>query len=107
MTFGAALTNGSRTFFAAVLSGAFVWALALSVSPQLHERVHPDAGHADHECAITLISAGKFEHSVAVPVFEPPFAHLDYSEVPTLHSVVVAPLFLTAAILEHAPPAPA
>src|ERR1700688_4365977 len=32
-----------RTLVAASLSAAFLWTLALSASPQLHERFHPDA----------------------------------------------------------------
>jgi hypothetical protein len=31
----------------------------LSVSAALHERLHNDAGKADHQCAVTLFSQGK------------------------------------------------
>jgi hypothetical protein len=34
------------------------WALTLTVCPELHEWVHPDAGHEDHGCAVTLFASG-------------------------------------------------
>jgi hypothetical protein len=34
------------------------WALSLAVCPELHEWVHPDADHQDHDCAVTLFSSG-------------------------------------------------
>jgi hypothetical protein len=37
---------------------SIVWALTLTVCPELHEWVHPDAGHEDHECAVTLFCNG-------------------------------------------------
>jgi hypothetical protein len=37
---------------------SIIWALALTVCPELHEWVHPDAGHEDHECAVTLFCNG-------------------------------------------------
>ena len=41
-------TNHGRAFVTAFVSVAFLWALALSASPQLHQRVHPDAGRVEH-----------------------------------------------------------
>jgi hypothetical protein len=32
------------------------WALTLAVCPELHEWVHPDADHEDHDCAVTLFA---------------------------------------------------
>lgn len=37
---------------------AFGYLLALSVSPELHHRVHEDSGDAHHECAITAFHQG-------------------------------------------------
>ena len=37
---------------------AILWALTLTVCPKLHEWVHPDADHEDHDCAVTLFSNG-------------------------------------------------
>jgi hypothetical protein len=34
------------------------WALTLTVCPQLHEWLHPDANHEDHDCAVTLFASG-------------------------------------------------
>jgi len=30
----------------------------LAASPELHQLIHADAGHADHECAVTLFQHG-------------------------------------------------
>lgn len=55
-----------RRLFAA---GGAALVLALSVlaaSPQLHEWLHPDADHSDHECAITLFHHGVTQAVVGV-----------------------------------------
>lgn len=39
-----------------LLIGSIIWALALAVCPELHEWIHPDAHHGDHDCAVTLFS---------------------------------------------------
>ena len=41
-----------------LLMASICWALTLTVCPELHERVHPDAGHEDHDCAVTLFTSG-------------------------------------------------
>jgi hypothetical protein len=46
---------------------AVFWALTLTVSPQLHELIHPDADHEDHDCAVTLFLGGGLEHTALVP----------------------------------------
>jgi hypothetical protein len=33
------------------------WALTLTVCPELHEWVHPDADHQDHDCAVLLFAS--------------------------------------------------
>jgi hypothetical protein len=89
---------------AAFLSLAFLWVLALSVSPQLHERVHADAGQAGHSCAVTFISAGNYEHVASQPVVaaeRPTFGQAIFRPLTT----VSVSLFAGAALLEHAPPA--
>jgi hypothetical protein len=50
--------NPARVGLAWVLVLAVLWALSLAVSPQLHEWIHPDADHEDHDCAVTLFSSG-------------------------------------------------
>jgi hypothetical protein len=37
---------------------SILWAVTLTVCPELHEWVHPDADHGDHDCAVTLFSNG-------------------------------------------------
>jgi hypothetical protein len=41
-----------------VLIVSIFWALTLTVCPELHEWVHPDADHEDHDCAVTLFANG-------------------------------------------------
>ena len=94
-----------RSLIGASLFAAFAFTLVLSVSPQLHERLHPKAKTAGHECAVTLIAAGKYEHSTAAPLLVAPVPALHFSVIPALRPVWVASPFLGARIFEHAPPA--
>src|SRR5713101_5533636 len=57
-----------RAFVAVVTSAAFLWTLTLSVSPQLHERIHPDANRVDHSCAVTFVASGNYNHSPLAPL---------------------------------------
>jgi hypothetical protein len=43
---------------APLLLASIFWALTLTVCPELHEWIHPDADHEDHDCAVTLIASG-------------------------------------------------
>lgn len=96
--------NQGRTFAATCVFAAFVWALALSASPQLHQRVHPDAGRAEHSCAVTAIASGSYEHASLPPLVSTPPSATEFSEATVLSSVWVRPLFLCAHIFAHAPP---
>jgi hypothetical protein len=94
----------ARPIIVAFLSLLSLWVLAMSVSPRLHERIHTDAGRAEHSCAITLISSGTYEHVMPGPVVA--------VERPTFGEQILLPLttvrvalFHAAALLEHAPPA--
>jgi len=93
-----------RAFVAAATAAAFLWTLALAASPQLHERIHSDANRPGHSCAVTIVSAGKLNHAPPglVTVAAPLVYFLPNVE---LIPASVQPLFLTAAIFEHAPPA--
>ena len=33
----------------------------LATAPSLHERLHADAGHEDHQCAVTLFAHGQVD----------------------------------------------
>ena len=83
---------------------AFVFAIALSAAPGLHERFHRDAKQSQHECVVTLIAAGNYDHAAATPVFVQPAPTIQFSFVSTLNPIWVASPFLGAHIFEHAPP---
>lgn len=94
-----------RAFIAAFVSAAFLWTLALSVSPQLHERVHPDANRIEHTCAVTFVASGSYDHVVPVPIISAPSTAAEFSQIPALNPIWVPSPFLSASIFEHAPPA--
>jgi hypothetical protein len=95
----------SGNFIAAFVSAAFLWALALSASPKLHERVHPDANSAEHTCAVTFIASGSYDHSAQAPLITAPVPTVQFSKIPALSPQWVQSPFLGASIFEHAPPA--
>jgi len=94
-----------RGAIAAWVCAAFLSALALSVFPQWHEWLHPKAKAAQHECAVTLIASGNYQHTTAAPLVVAPAPAPQFSFVPALHPVWVASPFVGARIFEHAPPA--
>jgi hypothetical protein len=94
-----------RAIVASGLLSALLLAVGLAASPQLHARFHSDAGSPNHECAVTLIAAGKYEQADAPPVFAAPQPAVHFEKIPALASVWVAAPFLGASIFEHAPPA--
>jgi hypothetical protein len=87
------------------LFASFAFALVLAVSPQLHERLHHEASPTTHECAVTLITAGKLQHSSVPVVVVAPEPAFQFGKIPTLNPLWVPAPFLGAAIFEHAPPA--
>ncbi|MEY2542283.1 MAG: hypothetical protein QOI22_1885 [Verrucomicrobiota bacterium] len=90
---------------AAFLSAAFLWALALSASPQLHERFHPDANRVEHTCAVTFVASGSYDYGAPGPLVSAPVSSVHFSIVPALDPQWVQSPFLGASIFEHAPPA--
>src|SRR5438093_4892051 len=94
----------SRAFIATFISAAFFWTLLLSVSPQLHVRVHADANRADHACAVTLVATGTYDHAAHPPLNRAPPFSAQFSKIAALNSTWVQPLFLSAQIFAHAPP---
>jgi hypothetical protein len=97
-------TNHGRTFVATCVFAAFVWAIALSVSPQLHQRIHPDANRAEHSCAVTAIASGNCDHATHPPLVSAPFQAVQFSKIQALTPCWVESLFLKAHIFAHAPP---
>jgi hypothetical protein len=98
-------TNRGRVFAAAFVSVVFFWALALSASPQLHQRAHSDANRVDHSCAVTMIVSGSYNHFAHVPLVSAPVPAVQFSTIPALTPHWVQSPFLGASIFEHAPPA--
>jgi hypothetical protein len=97
--------NYGRAFIAAFISVGFLWTLALSASPQLHQRVHPDANRADHNCAAIMIASGSYDHVAHVPLVTAPIQAPQFSKISALTPCWVQSPFLGACIFEHAPPA--
>jgi hypothetical protein len=97
-------STSSRAFVAVLTSAAFLWTLSLSVSPQLHERIHNEANRVDHTCAVTFVASGSCDHSPVTILIKAPVA-LDEFKIPELTPLWVQPVFLVASVFEHAPPA--
>src|SRR5438046_1850548 len=95
-------TNHGRAFVATCVFAAFVWALALSVSPQLHQRVHADASRTEHNCAVTAITSGNCDHPTHPPLVSAPVPSIQFSTIPVLNPCWVQSPFLGACIFEHA-----
>jgi hypothetical protein len=83
---------------------AFIWTLALSVSPRLHERIHANQSHADHSCAVTFLRSGSCHHAAAPILGVNPDSGEHFVGRVVLNPPWVRSPFLTAAIFEHAPP---
>ena len=97
-------TSRGRALVAGFLSVAFLWALALSASPQLHERFHADANRVEHSCAVTMIASGSYDHVSYPPLVSVPVPIFQFAEIPVLIPQWVESPFLGASIFEHAPP---
>src|SRR5438552_14139074 len=97
-------STNTRAFVAVLASAVFLWTLALSASPQLHERFHPDANRIDHSCAVTFIASGNFNHSACPQLVSVPDLVEQFSSIPGLTPQWVESLFLLARVFEHAPP---
>jgi hypothetical protein len=93
----------TRSASALAILAALLFANLLCVAPRLHEKIHRPS--ANHECAVTLIASGKYEHNAAPALPSAPQSLSEFSPAPGLHPVWVAAPFLNACIFEHAPPA--
>src|SRR5215831_15482501 len=80
-----------RAVLAGFVFAAFFWALALSASPQLHQRVHADAKRVEHSCAVTLITSGSFEHAAHPAPVSAPQPEIGFSKAEALSGVWVQP----------------
>jgi hypothetical protein len=100
------LIQTGRRWTGAALVVAIFWALTLSVSPQLHEWVHPDADHEDHDCAVTLFLGGGLVHSAVSPslVAGPIVLFLRHTLCPPRD--LFATFFAGQRVSERGPPSP-
>src|SRR5204862_7937924 len=105
MSMSARSINYGRAIVAAFVSIGFLWALALSASPQLHQRVHADANRVEHNCAATMIASGSYDQVAHPPLISAPVPSTHFSTIPALTPCWVQSPFLGACILENAPPA--
>jgi len=97
-------TNHGCRLVAACVFAAFVWALALSASPQLHQRVHKDANRVEHNCAVMIIASGSYDHATHPPLVTADALVPQFSKISALTPCWVQSPFLGARIFEHAPP---
>jgi hypothetical protein len=101
-------SNPRRTLRAVTLVaclGGFLLALAAVALPALHDGLHRDASHPQHECVVTMLIAGKVQLGGDLPPSAPPRPGGCLEHVPTLRPVWVATAFAESRIFEHAPPA--
>src|SRR5882724_8674335 len=98
-------SRSDRAIVATFLCAAFLWTLALSASPRLHQRIHRDANRGDHVCAITMVASGNYDHSPVDQLVSAPDLVDQSSSIPALTPQWVESPFLLARIFEHAPPA--
>jgi hypothetical protein len=98
-------SRSDRAVVATFLCLAFLWTLALSASPQLHQRIHRDANRSDHICAVTMVGSGNYDHCPTAPLVSVPDLVDQFSPVAALTPQWVESPFLLARIFEHAPPA--
>jgi hypothetical protein len=92
-----------RALVAAGFIGSFLFTLVLGAIPELHERIHQTSSGANHECAVTLLASGSYEHTVSAAVsIVPPQPPTAFAHVASHFQLVTA--HLEFSLLEHAPP---
>jgi hypothetical protein len=97
-------SNGrSIAIMAAAFFSLFLFTLVLSVVPHLHERVHSSSGAANHQCAVTLLNSGNYQHTVSDTIAIAPPLATAFAHVCSRFQLVSPRLEFS--LLEHAPPA--
>jgi hypothetical protein len=98
-------TKGWQNALICSLIAHLLIVVALAASPQLHQLLHQDADHGDHECAVTVMVSGGTDGSLVPQIFEAgAILPTVFNFSPEIHCHDVAPLFLSAHVFEHAPP---
>lgn len=97
----------SRALRLLVISSALVslcLALTFAVAPHWHEQFHVDSDNQSHECAVALVSTGKFHHATTPDLVLAPVAVSAPAFLPLTSSVCIPSAFLDTSPYEHAPP---
>ena len=95
-------TSESRGFYTLGIIGAFLFTIALSDAPRLHEQFHKLLG-ADHECAVTMFTHGNCDRlTTGAPPAAPATVIWSPLFVPQHLPSIAADLEFS--LLEHAPP---
>ena len=97
-----------KTLALRVVAGASIAAVLLAVVlssiPQLHEQLHTATGGPNHECAVTLLTAGNYQHTPTISIsLAPPTSPAAFAHAFAVFQFVNA--HLEFSLLEHAPPA--
>jgi len=87
---------------ALVLCALVLFCGTLAGSPSLHEHVHHDAEHAEHECVISLFANGSIHFEPAAPVHAAPIVSAALPEPPAL--TVLLPALTLLFPQERGPP---
>jgi hypothetical protein len=98
------LVQTAQRSIGALLVVGILWVVTLTVSPQLHELIHPDADHEDHDCAVTLFLGSGLAHSPLLPSLVPGPLCTFLRHTPNLPSEILAVLFGGQRISERGPP---
>jgi hypothetical protein len=82
---------------------SIAWVLVLAAAPDLHETVHAGSDNPQHQCAVASFHSGGYdvEHG---PVSTGAPAAERCESLKNSAADWVPPVFLVAAVLEHAPP---
>src|SRR4051812_22368283 len=87
-------------FVALMLALAMLLASVLAIAPHLHRQLH---GAAQHECVVTLIAAGKYDHATnTTSSFAPDCSQTATTFAP--RALQFSTRSLQFSRLEHAPP---
>ena len=102
------LSEGKAMAFRAITAAgciaAVLLALVLSAIPQLHEQIHGASSAPNHECAVTLLTSGNYQHTPNATIsLAPPTPPTAFAHVFSISQPVNARLEFS--LLEHAPPA--
>ncbi len=92
-----------RSVLAVAVALCVLAAGLLAASPELHEHVHHDAGHADHSCLVTAMAAGSFDSVSVTPLLVVLCLALAGTAA-LMRAQWVRPQFLEGSVLEHGPP---